>query len=72
MPDTFMDDLLEQGRGEGRTQGEKDGILRVLDARGIKVSRAKRERIISCYDIEQLREWITRAATVKKASDIFR
>jgi predicted transposase YdaD len=60
-----------QGMAEGRVAGEADAILRVLDARGLKVSAVQRKRIIGCTDLEQLQEWITRAVTAAKVADIF-
>jgi len=62
---------LAEGRIAGRVAGEADAILRVLDARGLKVTAAQRERIDGCTDLKQLQEWITRAVTVAKVADIF-
>jgi predicted transposase YdaD len=62
---------IEQGLAEGRAAGEADAILRVLDARGLKVTAAQRERITGCTDLKQLQEWITRAVTAAKVADIF-
>jgi hypothetical protein len=56
---------------EGRAAGEADAILRVLNARGLKVTAAQRERILGCTNLEQLQGWITRAATAAKVADIF-
>ena len=85
--DSFIDGLIEEGltrgiqqgieRGiqqgvvQGMAEGEADAILRVLDARGLKVTAAQRKRIIGCTDLEQLQEWITRAVTAAKVADIF-
>ncbi len=43
----------------------------MLDARGLKVTAAQRKRIVGCTDVEQLQEWITRAATVATVADVF-
>jgi len=43
----------------------------VLDARGLKVTAAQRARIVGCTDLEQLQEWITRAATAVTVAGIF-
>jgi predicted transposase YdaD len=73
--DPFIDGLIEEGlaRGmqQGKAQGEADAILRVLDARGLKVTAAQHERIVGCTDLEQLQEWITRAATAATVADVF-
>jgi predicted transposase YdaD len=77
--DPFIDGLIEEGltRGmqqgieQGKVEGEADAILRVLDARGLKVTVAQRKRIIESADLNQLQGWITRAVSVTKVADIF-
>jgi predicted transposase YdaD len=61
----------KEGKKEGRMEGEADAILLVLEARGVDVSDAERERITSCTDLKQLKRWITRAATAEKTGDLF-
>ena len=56
---------------EGKQEGEADAILLVLEARGLDVSDAERERITSCTDLKQLKRWIIRAATAEKTGDLF-
>ncbi|HEX3516068.1 MAG TPA: hypothetical protein VHT26_18920 [Trebonia sp.] len=53
-------------------RGKTEAILLVLEARGLEVTDAERERITGCTDLKQLNRWITRAATAEKTSDIFR
>ena len=60
-----------EGNAEGQAAGEADAIRLVLQARGIPVSPEQRRRIDSCTDIEQLRTWVTRAATISDASQLF-
>jgi hypothetical protein len=43
----------------------------VLDARGLRLTKAARERVERCTDIAQLDRWLGRAGVVKKAGDIF-
>jgi hypothetical protein len=35
-----------------------------LEARGLAVTDAERERILSCTDLETLARWVRRAATI--------
>ena len=44
----------------------------VLEARGLDVTEAERERITACTDLRQLKKWIRRAVTAEKTSDLFR
>jgi hypothetical protein len=53
-------------------RGEADAILLVLKARGVTVTDEQRDRIIHSTDLDQLKEWVTRAATVSDASGLFR
>jgi hypothetical protein len=46
-------------------------VLDVLDARGLTVSDAQRERILGCSDLEVLKAWLRRAATVATADALF-
>jgi hypothetical protein len=60
-----------EGLAEGLAEGEADAVLLVLEARGLKIAAADRARISACTDLDQLRTWVTRAATVAAVSDLF-
>ncbi len=62
---------FQDGRTKGKTEGKAEDLLEFLDARGIEVPAAARERITSCTDVEQLRVWVRRAATVTRAEELF-
>jgi hypothetical protein len=64
--------LAAEGKVEGRAEGKAEGILAVLAARGIPVSDATRERILSCSDIATLDVWIRRAAVASTAAAVVR
>jgi predicted transposase YdaD len=61
----------EQGREEGRAEGATRALLGVLDARGIDVPDAARERILRCAELEQLETWVRRSVTVSTIDDLF-
>ncbi len=75
----FVDGWYQQGRAageaqgvaEGKAQGEARAILRLLDSRGLRPTRAQRELIESCDDLGQLDAWFDRALTVTTAAAIF-
>ncbi len=46
-------------------------VLEVLDARGLIVSDADRERILGCTDLELLGLWHRRAVTVAATEALF-
>jgi Putative restriction endonuclease len=70
-----LEAVLAKGRTQGKAEGEVTGlvaaVIAVLDARGIRVTKAARERIERCSDLAQLDRWVRRAAVVRKAAELF-
>ena len=62
----------EEGLTEGLVRGERDKILLALRLRGLDVTDSQRERILTCADLDRLREWAERALTADATSDLFR
>jgi hypothetical protein len=60
-----------EGKAEGLVEGEVQALLVVLEARGLAVSDQAGERIGSCTDPVQVKEWVRRAATATSVDDIF-
>jgi hypothetical protein len=67
----FAKEHFGRGKKEGKAEGEADAILLVLEARGLDVTDAERERISGCTDLRQLRKWIRRAVTAERTGDLF-
>ena len=61
---------LELGRTEGRAEGKALAVLAVLAERGVEVPDAVRAKVLACTDAPTLDAWITRAVTVKTASEL--
>jgi hypothetical protein len=61
----------KEGKQEGRREGRAEAILLVLQARGLAVTDAERERVTGCTDLRQLKKWLTRAVTAEKTGDLF-
>ncbi len=59
-----------EGEARGRLEGEALAILRVLEARGIAVDEALRQRILACGDQAVLDQWIKRAVVAATAADV--
>jgi Arc/MetJ-type ribon-helix-helix transcriptional regulator len=68
----YVDEGRTQGRAEGQAKGEAKAVLTFLDARGIDIPDAARNRITACTDIDQLDVWVRRAATAESIDDLFR
>ncbi|MFO0562403.1 MAG: hypothetical protein U0269_30585 [Polyangiales bacterium] len=60
-----------RGEARGEARGEQSALLAVLRARGVAVSPSAEQRVRSCEDTQQLREWITRAATATSLDAVF-
>ena len=58
------------GEARGEARGEGRAVLTVLDARGVSVSTAARDRILGCTDLAQLDTWLRRAVTATTADDV--
>jgi hypothetical protein len=60
-----------EGRAEGRAEGGAQALLVMLDARGIAVPDAARDRILAQKDEEQLKRWIQKAVIATSVEDVF-
>lgn len=78
----FAKKYVAQGRAEGRTEGLTEGLARgrteeaaravlmVLRARGVAVSDADRERILTQKDPERLERWLEKAAVASSVAEV--
>jgi hypothetical protein len=74
----FAKKYVAQGRTEGRTEGRAEGraeeaaraVLTVLQARGLVVPDAVRERILSQKDPERLERWLEKAAVAASVAAV--
>jgi hypothetical protein len=60
-----------QGEAKGRAEGEARSIVRVLERRGLSVSREQRKRILACADIATLERWLDVAVTASRTEELF-
>lgn len=60
-----------EGKAEGEAAGKANALLTFLGARGLALDEEGRARIAACTDIEQLDEWIKRAATAATIAQLF-
>ncbi|NEB11456.1 hypothetical protein G3I32_21865 [Streptomyces coelicoflavus] len=68
---TLFEEKYLEGKAEGEARGEAKGVLRVLEVRGLVITDAVRERIVTCSDLTLLHDWLDRAGTVERAEDLF-
>ncbi|WP_419997460.1 hypothetical protein [Streptomyces boninensis] len=72
----FQSEAAQQVRAEGREEGrllaKAEGVLSVLEHRGVSVPATVHERVLACTDIAQLDVWWNRAFTISDATALFR
>ncbi|EPX64700.1 hypothetical protein D187_000122 [Cystobacter fuscus DSM 2262] len=75
---SYGEELIEQGRQQGLAQGlaqglsrgRAEGILRILNIRGIHVEEGVRQRILDCTDVDTLDSWFDRALQSTSLSEV--
>jgi hypothetical protein len=67
----FFDDEMQQSFEKGMDAGTAADVLEILEARGLAVSGAARERMLGCTDLAALSRWIRLAATVGSIDALF-
>ena len=67
--------LIEQGRAEGRERGRaeglRDAITTALSVRAVALSELGHVRLASCADVAVLTLWLTRAMTAASEAEVF-
>jgi hypothetical protein len=67
----FFDESQRQSFAQGRVAAKVADVLDVLDARGLEVTEAQRQRVLGCSDLETLARWLRRAVTVASTDAVF-
>jgi hypothetical protein len=63
---------LERGEQKGRLEGERQALLQVLAARGLKVEGAARRRLLACTELAQLEQWLSLAVKVQSVPQLLK
>jgi hypothetical protein len=66
----FAKKYVAQGRAEGRTEEAANAVLSVLQARGLVVPDAARERILAQKDTERLERWLKKAVVAPSVAAV--
>ena len=66
-----MGGARREGKAEGIAEGKAEAILQFLDARGLIVTDAHRERILRCSSTATLDAWTRAAATAESVDELF-
>lgn len=62
---------IAKGRSEGLAEGQARSIVRFLEARGLTLSQAQREQILSTSDLATLDRWIDKVASITSVDQLF-
>jgi hypothetical protein len=76
---TFVDGLLQQGEEKGLEKGREEGavtskvedLIKVIQARGLELTKAQLSLVTSCADLSQLATWFDQALDAKTSDEIF-
>ena len=68
----IIEDLVFFGEDRGDMKRLVKSVLQVAEVRGLALTDAQRARVSACTDVPTLEAWLTRAATVARAEDVFR
>jgi hypothetical protein len=72
---TFVDGLLQQGEEKGREKGavksKTEDLIKVIQARGLELTKAELKLVTSCSDLSRLATWFDRALDAKTTHEIF-
>ena len=52
--------------------GRREGLLKVLDVRGLRPTEAQRAQVEVSNDLSQLDLWFERSLTAASAADVFK
>jgi hypothetical protein len=63
---------VSQMRREGRIEGRREDILRILDKRGIEVPDEVRDAVNGCDDTKTLDQWFDLALVVTDSQELLR
>ena len=66
----YMSDWARQQHAEGMAEGAARSIIAVLKARAIEIPDEAHAKITACADLEQLDQWIKRAAVAERVEDL--
>jgi hypothetical protein len=67
----WTDVAIAKAEAKAEARGEAAALLEVLSARGVDVPEDTRAQITNCTDLEQLRQWLRRAATANDVDELF-
>ncbi|MFE5604409.1 hypothetical protein ACFQ8O_35105 [Streptomyces coelicoflavus] len=63
--------IVEESWLDGRAKGKAEGILRILEVRGVETSDAVRDRVTACTDLDVLGTWLDRSLSATRAEELF-
>ena len=66
----FAQDLIDRGKLEGKLEGKRDVLLRLMTRAGIALSTDERLRVDTCADLATLDRWVDNVLGAKTAANV--
>jgi hypothetical protein len=66
----YIRDSYRKGLRKGNAKGKAESVLSILEARGIRLTKAARAKILSCSDAELLDRWVRSAVSAASAAEV--
>ena len=66
----FLQQLIDRGKLDGKLDGLRDALFRLLARAGITLTEDERARIQTCTDVATLDRWVENVLGAKTASDV--
>ena len=63
--------FIERFKKEGLEVGKAEDVLKLVDARGVELTKGQREQVTASAGLAKLDKWFDRALTAETAADIF-
>ena len=70
----YQSEFAKKYYGQGLEAGREAlvrSLTRIIEARGLALSPAQRERIESCQELETLERWLERAIGISSTAELF-
>jgi hypothetical protein len=67
----FQSEAIRKSLEKGKAEGKASDVLAILEARGLPVLEAQRQRVLHTTDLDTLDRWIRRAVTISSVDELF-
>ena len=66
----FISDYAKGLKAEGKAEGKREDLLKILKLRGLSCSQAQEAKVLQCNDLDQLERWLETSLRVSSVFDL--